>query len=148
VFESNFSTFTYGPVVDGSFMPAQAGQLLRDGAFDHSVKVMTGHNAAEGLIFGDPKVNTSDSFSAWLEGVYPNIAAIAADYIENTLYPPVFDGSFGYSDQFERTAAILAEQIFTCNDYFLNRAFGNQTYACMYSLLVVCSNTDLVLLAR
>jgi carboxylesterase type B len=42
-----YGGFTYGPVVDGDFLPALPGQLLARGQFDKSVKIMVGHNANE-----------------------------------------------------------------------------------------------------
>jgi hypothetical protein len=39
-----------GPVVDGTFVPALPGKLLLQGAFDHGVKVMVGHNFDEVLL--------------------------------------------------------------------------------------------------
>ena len=42
-----YGGFTYGPVVDGDFLPALPGQLLARGKFDKDIKVMVGHNANE-----------------------------------------------------------------------------------------------------
>ncbi len=132
VLHSAYSTYTFGPVVDGAIIPAWPGQLLRDGAFDQRVKVMTGHNAGEGLFFFDPKANSTSASTAWLESVYPNLAPAAQDDITNTLYPPIFNGSLGYLNEFQRQSALFAESVFNCNDFFLNRAFKNQTYACKH----------------
>jgi carboxylesterase type B len=48
VFESPYSSFSYGPVVDGTFVPLQPAQLLAQGRFDKSIRLMIGHNANEG----------------------------------------------------------------------------------------------------
>jgi len=44
---SQYGSFTYGPVVDGSFVPALPGQLLARGHYAKNLKVMVGHNADE-----------------------------------------------------------------------------------------------------
>jgi carboxylesterase type B len=44
---ASYGGFTYGPAVDGDFLPALPGQLLARGQFDKSIKVMVGHNANE-----------------------------------------------------------------------------------------------------
>ena len=44
---SQYGSFTYGPTVDGDFVPAMPGELLLHGQFDKSLRVMVGHNADE-----------------------------------------------------------------------------------------------------
>jgi acetylcholinesterase len=39
-YDSAYGQFSYGPVVDGNFVPLQPGQLLAQGRFDRSVRVM------------------------------------------------------------------------------------------------------------
>ena len=45
---SPYGSYTYGPVVDGDFVPAMPGELLLHGQYDKNVRVMLGHNADEG----------------------------------------------------------------------------------------------------
>lgn len=58
------------------------------------------------------------------------------DYIVNTLYPPIFDGSqaMGYTNQIARTAALISELVFTCNCFWLDQAFGNLTHAYYFTV--------------
>jgi carboxylesterase type B len=56
------------------------------------------------------------------------------DYIVNTLYPPVFDGSLGYTNNFERGSLIVSEGVFTCNTNYLSRAYGNKTYSYLFAI--------------
>ncbi|KAK1090278.1 hypothetical protein LTR48_008595 [Friedmanniomyces endolithicus] len=44
---SSYGSFTYGPTVDGNFVPALPGELLLHGQYDKSLRVMVGHNADE-----------------------------------------------------------------------------------------------------
>lgn len=75
-------------------------------------------------------------------------------YITNTLYPAVFDGSQaqGYTDQIGRAAALISEllvsanqrgcpkreltssSIFTCNTFYLDKAYNNETYAYFFTV--------------
>ena len=42
-----YGIYTFGPVVDGDFVPAMPGELLLHGQYDKNVRVMVGHNADE-----------------------------------------------------------------------------------------------------
>ena len=44
---SSYGQFTYGPAVDGDFVPQLPGLLLLHGQYDKNVRVMVGHNADE-----------------------------------------------------------------------------------------------------
>lgn len=44
---ASYGGFTYGPAVDGDFLPSLPGEALLHGNFDKNVKVMVGHNANE-----------------------------------------------------------------------------------------------------
>lgn len=44
---SPYGQFTYGPVVDGKFVPALPGELLLHGQYPKDLKIMVGHNADE-----------------------------------------------------------------------------------------------------
>ncbi|MCJ1367175.1 hypothetical protein MMC16_006307 [Acarospora aff. strigata] len=131
---SRYGVFDYGPVVDGLFVPALPGKLLLQGSFDKSVKVMVGHNANEGLVFTPPFVTTTAAYTSFLRANLPNIAPQVLNYVQNVLYPPIFDGSRGYKDNVGRAALTLSESIFTCNTLYLNRAYGNNTYAYQFSV--------------
>jgi len=120
---SPYGTFTFAPAVDGMFAPALPGSFLAQGSFDKSVKIMTGFNADETLLFTD-RSNTNDSvFISGLKRTFPDIQSSVLDYIDNTLYPQIFNGSEPYESFFDRAKLSLAEAAFTCNTYFLHKAF-------------------------
>lgn len=136
--QSTYGTFTYGPVVDGIFSPSLPGQLLARGQFDKSVKVMVGHNTNEGLLFTSPFLSNDSDVKNFFESLLPSIKAFPAaeDYLLNTLYPPIFDGSQAqnYTDQIGRASAAVAEVTFTCNAYYLDKAYQNHTYAYLFAI--------------
>ncbi|MCJ1257350.1 hypothetical protein MMC24_005175 [Lignoscripta atroalba] len=131
---STYGSFTYGPVVDGLFAPALPGRLLLQGSFDKTVKVMVGYNADEGLLFTNPSVTTDTAFSDFVQSALPDVSPSILTYITTALYPPIFDGSYGYTSNLQRSVILVAEAFFTCNTYYLDRAYLNQTYAYLFSV--------------
>ncbi|MCJ1477093.1 hypothetical protein MMC13_005764 [Lambiella insularis] len=131
---ATYGQFTYGPAVDGLFAPALPGRLLLQGSFHKHVKVMVGHNADEGLTFTSPDIQTNSTYNDFLLTTFPDIQPAVLSYIENVLYPAVYDGSFGYKTDFQRTVLTIADSTFTCNTNYLDRAFRNQTYAYQFSV--------------
>jgi carboxylesterase type B len=131
---STYGAFTFGPVVDGLLAPALPGVLLLHGQFDKSLKIMVGHNSDEGLLFTSPFVQNQTAYAANLEVIFPDASAKTINYIDTVLYPPVFDGTHGYTNQVERTALTISELIFTCNTRYLDLAFANQTYSYFFSV--------------
>ena len=131
-----WSSYIYGPVVDGDIVPESPAKLLASGKFDKSVKMLTGHNSFEGGFFLDPAVESEASFKEWLQSAIANLSSSHVDYLAEQLYPPTFDGSLGYTDQASRQIALFGEAVFDCNALSLNEGFGSQSYACK------CCNCD------
>ncbi|KAI9694223.1 MAG: hypothetical protein M1820_009122 [Bogoriella megaspora] len=131
---ASYGQFTYGPVVDGDFAPALPGQLLQRGQFDHSLRILSAHNTNEGLLFSSPFVQNDTASVAQLQEFFPDADPLVILYISTQLYPSVFDGSQGYTSQLQREALLVSEYVFTCNDFYLAKAFGNQTYEYVFSV--------------
>lgn len=136
---SPYGQFTYGPTVDGNFVPALPGELLLHGQFDQSLRLMVGHNAREGLLFTSPFASSNET--ALTNYITANLPTLRAwpqvlDYILTEAYPPIYDGSQAqnYTDPIARASAITAELVFTCNTHYLNTAFGNRTYAYFFTV--------------
>ena len=126
--------FGYGPTVDGNFVPQQPGQLLAQGRFDKDVNVMVGHNANEGVIFTSPAIQSDAALREQLNTAYPYMPKSSVNHIVEVLYPPVFDGSYPYTTQYERATLIISEGIFTCNTYYLAKAYKNETYNYLFAV--------------
>lgn len=133
-YDSHWGTYVYGPVVDGNFVPLQPGQLLAQGRFDKDVRVMVGHNADEGAYFTPPYINTTERIKQQLETTFENMPTSSVDYIIDTLYPAVFDGSYPYTDNYTRASLIVSEAIFTCNTNYLSTGFNNKTYSYLFAV--------------
>ncbi|KAJ9606204.1 hypothetical protein H2200_009165 [Cladophialophora chaetospira] len=131
---SSYGGFTYGPVVDGIFVPALPGTLLNAGQFAKNVSVMVSHMLSEGPLFTPPNVQTDDELKAFILQNTPGFPAQLLDYVVTTLYPAKYDGSQPYDSPIERTILFITETSFICNNYALNKAYGNKTYAYQFAV--------------
>jgi carboxylesterase type B len=131
--KSTWGTLTYGPTVDGTFVPALPGQLLLAGKFDHKLNVMVGHVADEGLLFTTPESYNSSGLPTQLSQLAPSIQPKVFDYILDVLYPPVYNGSYPYTDSVARAALAVSDMCFQCNTDYINRAF-EKTYAYVFDI--------------
>jgi carboxylesterase type B len=129
----NWGSLTYGPTVDGTFVPALPGQLLLQGKFDHNLNVMVGHAADEGLLFTTPESYNSSGLPHQLSGLAPNITPKVFNYILDVLYPPVYNGTYPYTDSVSRAALVVSDMCFQCNTDYINRAF-EKTYAYVFDI--------------
>lgn len=133
-YNTAWGQFAYGPSVDGSFVPQQPGQLLAQGRFDKDVNVMVGHNANEGPLFTAPSIQSDAALRAQLNIAYPYMPNASVNYILDVLYPPIFNGSLPYTTQYARAALIIAEGVFTCNTFYLDKAYNNKTYSYLFAV--------------
>jgi carboxylesterase type B len=131
---SPYGTFTFGPVVDGDFVPKLPGELLLHGQFDKTLNIMVGHNLDEGLLFTSPFIQNETAFDNFVRQTVPAATPATVNLITETLYPPVFNGSYGYTNQLERTALIVSEFSFTCNTRYLDLAFRNKTFSYYFTV--------------
>ncbi|OBT60805.1 hypothetical protein VE03_09894 [Pseudogymnoascus sp. 23342-1-I1] len=129
---SPYGSFTYGPTVDGDYVPELPGQLLLNNKFDKSVEVMTAHNANEGILFATPFAKNNTDMATYLKSAVPSLDDTALDVLLYSVYPVIFDGSYDYTDQFERAAAIVGEGFFSCNTRYLEAAFGEKSYSYLF----------------
>jgi len=134
VYDSPWGTYTYGPVIDGDFVPLQPGQLLAQGKFDKDIRVMAGHNADEGAFFTPPYIQSEETLQSYLKSIFPFTMQQTIDHVTETLYPPIFNGSHLYLDQFSRADLIISEAIFTCNTNYLSIASGNTSYSYLFAV--------------
>lgn len=117
----------FHPAVDGVFVPEEPARMLLSGDFDH-VRGLIGTNVNEGILFGDPRINTTEAYSEYVRTLVAGISNDSATALEEEAYPPIFDGSQGYTDNFERAYRSFGEFCFTCNQPFTSRGLGNSTY--------------------
>ncbi|KAK0105296.1 hypothetical protein ONS95_004320 [Cadophora gregata] len=123
-----YGTFTFGPVVDGTFVPKLPIVLLSEGKFDTELNVMVSHNSEEGVQSTSPFLTTDAAVAKNLREVFPTANNETIAYILDTLYPAVYDGTYPHTSLFGRASLITADISFTCSTRFLDVAFQNETY--------------------
>lgn len=127
VADSPNGTFTFGPTMDGGYVPDLPGVLLQQGRFDSRPKLMLGHNSNEGFIFLEPVMQMPDKIFGAISTFFPGIPSQRLNFIWNVLYPPPSNET-AYKTDFERGSLLMAESTFTCNTRYLASAFRNETY--------------------
>ncbi|SCN71899.1 related to carboxylesterase type B [Fusarium fujikuroi] len=123
---SAWGTSTAGPFVDGLYAPENPDKLFAEGRHIKNVDLLIGFDEDEGLIFTSPGSSDDAGYRRFLESTYSNASPETLDHIEKTLYPPVFDGSHGYTNQTDRASITKAESEFTCKYGFLQAAYGSR----------------------
>ncbi|PYH82078.1 alpha/beta-hydrolase [Aspergillus uvarum CBS 121591] len=127
IYGSSLGSFTYGPVVDGTFVPEPPFRLLRERKLDATVTPMLAYNGNDGIIFSDFSLRNESGYQAYISGLLdlqPNDTA----YVSTQMYPPVFNGSRRYTDEISRAGATFQEAVIQCNEIMLAGALGNATY--------------------
>ncbi|KAJ8066712.1 hypothetical protein OCU04_004105 [Sclerotinia nivalis] len=128
VANSSYGLSTFGPTVDGLFVPALPGQILADKNFHTSLRLMIGRNNQEGILFTSPYISNQEDYIYNLRRFFPSAPQ---DTIHDILssYPDQLDGKYGYTTEMMRAAVTSAESCFTCNTRYLNSKVGNKSYA-------------------
>ncbi|KAH6663736.1 Alpha/Beta hydrolase protein [Halenospora varia] len=134
VARSTYGQFTYGPVVDGTFVPKAPSILLAEGKFDKSVRAMTAHNSNEGIVFTSPFLTTEADLATNLKLTFPAATNTTINYWMGTVYPPVYNGTYPYTSLTQRASLITAEVSFTCNSRYLDLAYKNETYSYYFTV--------------
>ncbi|KAL2844384.1 alpha/beta-hydrolase [Aspergillus pseudodeflectus] len=127
VYNSPLGSFTYGPVVDGIFVPESPSRLLRQKRLDTNVTPMLAYNGNDGIIFSDFSLRNNSDYQSYINGLLrlqPNDTA----YVSSQMYPPIFDGTYRYTDEIGRAGATFQEAIIQCNDISLAAALSNATF--------------------
>jgi carboxylesterase type B len=90
---------------------------------------MVGHNTNEAPFFTRPDLLSNTDLAAFIKTTYIGATQSTVDYVLNTLYPAVYDGTYPWRSPLERTFNLVSDSSFVCNTNYLNKAFNNQTYA-------------------
>ncbi|KAM0329474.1 hypothetical protein ACHAQA_004783 [Verticillium albo-atrum] len=139
-----WSAFGWGPAVDGDFVPDLPGRLLEEGKFDSSVGVFHGVNSNEGFIFTSPLItNDAEYTSEHLENLLPDATEDIIRQVKSEIYPEVYDGTFPWSNQFERTEATVGDSWFSCNNRFVSKAFAKAARGYLFDVGSGYHGTDI-----
>lgn len=127
---STYGSFTFGPVVDpspNSYVPDLPLRLVANGSY-HNVSVLVSHTSDEGLLFTPPFVQTQDDYEAAIAQLFPTANETTVNTITTELYPPVFNGTYGYKTSIQRTALSISNFLVTCNAKYLATKLEGYAY--------------------
>ncbi|GKZ35877.1 hypothetical protein AbraIFM66950_006677 [Aspergillus brasiliensis] len=135
---SVYGTFTYGPVVDTSFITDFPSRILLNPNFKwKNVRVMTSHTTHEGLSFTPPAGVNSSALPSIIETYVPGLAPGTVDRIAQDWYPPIYNasssGALGYSSPLERASVFISDAFFQCKNVYLDAVFDT-VYASVFSV--------------
>ncbi|RGP80577.1 carboxylesterase family [Fusarium longipes] len=137
------TSYIHGPVLDGALIPDYPYAMFEKGQFDQSVKVMTAHTSFEGALFFDVKNMDDKYFISWMQHSVPGLSASEHEYLSNELYPPIFDGSVGYTDQASRQMAFWGEAVIDCNMVGISKVVKGEGYAYRFNVTPGLHTQDL-----
>lgn len=132
--DSRYGTFSFGPAVDGNFVPAVPAVSFQDGNYDSNVTIMIGHNPEEGVLFTPANATDVTTFEDSVLVLYPSMTQENLDHVTETLYPAIFDGTYGYTDPYGRASNMRADAIIVCKKLPLLNAFPQKAYSYQFSL--------------
>ena len=115
-------------MIDSTYLLDALKALFQQERFDHSRSVMTGHIQDEGSLFVLNKLLTKySSYTAYIDSLFRPVTSNrkTLDQLTQELYPPVFNGSQGYTTQTGRNDLTLAGAAVICNSRFINQASLN-----------------------
>ncbi|KAH9224034.1 Alpha/Beta hydrolase protein [Leptodontidium sp. 2 PMI_412] len=127
---STYGSFTFGPVVDptpNSYVPDIPIRLVANGSF-HNVSVLVGHTSDEELLFTPPFIQTQDEYEVAISTIFPTANESIVNTITEDLYPPVFNGTYGYRTSIERTTLAISHFLVTCNARYLASKLSGYAY--------------------
>ncbi|KAH8886626.1 alpha/beta-hydrolase [Thozetella sp. PMI_491] len=129
VYDESPLAATFGPIPDGSYVPAIPQVLLAQGRFSKDIEIMTGHNSAEAVPFMPANFSTTGDAVALLEPLIPTASNATLEYIVRVLYP-----SEDYSSELLRGAQIATDSSFSCSTRYLGLAFKNASYNYLFAI--------------
>ncbi|TGO32452.1 hypothetical protein BHYA_0316g00070 [Botrytis hyacinthi] len=143
VANSPYGLYTFGPTVDGTFVPALPGQVLVDKNFHTSLALMIAGNDQEGVLFTSPYILNRADYVANLKWLFTR-APESFIYDIFALYPEQFDGKYGYTSGMLRAAVTSAESCFACNTRYLNAKVGKKSYVYSFDVPPALHADDVV----
>ncbi|KAM6477064.1 alpha/beta-hydrolase [Trichoderma sp. SZMC 28011] len=143
-----YDEFAFGPAVDGVYIPGPPAKLLLEGAFAKGIPLLSSHTAFEGTLFTDPRtVGNETAFALKLQANYPLMGEKDLNYVLNTLYPAVYDGSHPYTTSLDRNILMANEMYFAAAHQALLQATihrGTEVYAWEFAVPPAIHGSDLV----
>ena len=116
----NTSSYTWAPVIDGSFLPLALSEATTKGEVNTDVAFGV-YNSHEGENF-TPSVRNDAGFNAWLAGFLPGLGKSELDRAR-VLYPASGETeTFNYNSQAARASLIYRDVVLACPAFWMAQA--------------------------
>ncbi|KAI1102117.1 alpha/beta-hydrolase [Jackrogersella minutella] len=112
---------------------ANALQIYSHAPYGSNI-IMVSHNTLEGLTFTKPNIKTTEDYINMLRQAMSTISNDTLSFISNTLYPVVFNGSYGYKGQFQRALVTVQDNTIICNTRYLVSAMSGRAYGIQFTV--------------
>jgi len=124
------STFTWGPVIDDTFLSSPLSEVVRNGTLNAEM-VMTSYNLHEGENFIPPGFSTAtgsggfnesrESFEGWLGGFLPGLDEAEVEEAKR-LYPEVGKAEeIVWNSTYVRAGLLYRDVVLACPSYWLSK---------------------------
>lgn len=130
---SPHGTFTFGPVVDGKYVPKLPGTLISEGRYAKTLSVMTAHNSNEGYIFTLPYI-TDPRIDSNIKVLFPDASNATKSHLIEKIWPAIYEDGSLYSNPVERASLAISEIGFSCFARYTALAFPNSSYAYSFAI--------------
>ncbi|RKF74924.1 Carboxylesterase patB [Golovinomyces cichoracearum] len=128
-----YGTFTFGPVVDGKYVPKLPGSLMSEGRHAESLSVLIAHNSNEGYLFTTPYIKDAQIDSI-IDGLFLHTSSTPSSFSNQSLWPAIYDGTMPYSNPPERASLFISELGFDCLARYTALAYPNSSYAYNFAI--------------
>ncbi|KAK7225043.1 hypothetical protein V2G26_013046 [Clonostachys chloroleuca] len=123
---------SFGPFVDGIFVPETTANLLLSGEYSREVNLMLGSTANEGFLIvmgGIAGLRNTTDFRSAIALLFPLSTSSVRSYISDTLYP-----ASSFTSDSERINLLVTEALFTCNNVDISTATNGEAYFYRFSV--------------
>ncbi|KAJ4859597.1 carboxylesterase family domain-containing protein [Trichoderma breve] len=142
-----YNEFAFSPSVDNVYIPGPPAKLLLEGAFAKGIPLLSSHTSFEGTLFTDPRtIGNETALANRLQTIYPLMEEKDLNYVLNTLYPAVYDGSHPYATSVDRNILMANEMYFaTAHQALLQTTIhrGTEVHAWEFSVPPAIHGSDI-----
>ncbi|EHK46828.1 hypothetical protein TRIATDRAFT_194942 [Trichoderma atroviride IMI 206040] len=108
-----YDQFAFNPSVDGDLIPGPPTQLLLEGSFTQGIELLSSHASCEGALFVNPQTIGNDkALLQEFQRLFPLVPKEKFIFMVESLYPPIYDGSYPYTSDVQRAVLMTNEFFF------------------------------------
>jgi carboxylesterase type B len=98
-----------------------------------SKQVLLSHTSNESVPFTSSSISTSADLRTMVETMFPEASNDTVNYMLDTVWPDVLDGTYPWMTEFSRAVRLGSEAFFTCSTRYLATALGNNTWNSIFA---------------